>query len=148
MLIVNQLIPCDYSDTNVLMEMSSDSSGESQDLGEVNTGLEMAYLPNVSRPQWVKGCGSWNTDDGSAGEIHRNTRIIGCQRWHQFSTWLYARWCGINNWIFMYLLKVIRVNILNMLVCMPLHDYYKFFLPCCYSPVCRIFYVKLLCYYQ
>jgi len=39
MLIVNQLIPCDYSDTNVSMEMSSDSYGESQDLGEVNTGL-------------------------------------------------------------------------------------------------------------
>ena len=54
MLIVNQLIPCDYSDTNVSMEMSSDSSGESQDLGEVNTGLKMAYYPNVSRPQWVK----------------------------------------------------------------------------------------------
>ena len=53
MLIVNQLIPCDYSDTNVSMEMSSDSSGESQDLGEVNTGLKMAYFPNVSRPQWV-----------------------------------------------------------------------------------------------
>ena len=50
MLIVNQLIPCDYSDPNVSSEMSSDSSGESQDLGEVNTGLKMAYFPNVSRP--------------------------------------------------------------------------------------------------
>ena len=37
MLIVNQLIPCDYLETNVSSEMSSDSSGESQDLGEVNT---------------------------------------------------------------------------------------------------------------
>ena len=54
MLIVNQLIPCDFSDINVSSEMSSDSSGESQDLGEVNKGLKMAYFPNVSRPQWVK----------------------------------------------------------------------------------------------
>ena len=57
MLIVNQLIPCDYSDTNVSGEMSSDSSGESQDLGEVTTGLKMAYFPYVSRPQWVKASG-------------------------------------------------------------------------------------------
>ena len=54
MLIVNQLIPCDYSDTNVSNKMSSDSSGESQNLGEVNIGLKMAYFSNVSRPQWVK----------------------------------------------------------------------------------------------
>ena len=64
MLIVNQLIPCDYSDTNVSMEMSSDSSGESQDLGEVNTGLKMAYFPNVSRPQW---------------EVSIQEKCIGCQ---------------------------------------------------------------------